>query len=74
MPFVLQCVAELNELEYERPEDGEEKEGETKTKLYVGRAQKKGERQAELRRKYEEMKAQRDQRYQVRSCNHLANS
>jgi polyadenylate-binding protein len=33
-------------------------------KLYVGRAQKKTERQSELRRRYEEMKAERMQRYQ----------
>lgn len=33
-------------------------------KLFVGRAQKKAERHAELRRKYEELKAERMQRYQ----------
>ena len=34
--------------------------------LFVGRAQKKAERQAELRRKFEQMKMERLNRYQVR--------
>mgnify|MGYP002062122163 CR=1 FL=1 len=48
------AVNELNEKTLE----GSEK------KLYVGRAQKKSERQAELKRKYELQKAERMQRYQ----------
>lgn len=36
----------------------------TENKLTVCRAQKKGERQAELKRKYEAQKAERMQRYQ----------
>lgn len=34
--------------------------------VYVGRAQKKGERQTELKRKFEQMKQDRMTRYQVR--------
>ncbi len=33
--------------------------------VYVGRAQKKGERQTELKRKFEQMKQDRMTRYQV---------
>jgi polyadenylate-binding protein len=56
---------------FERPEDAEnavndlnEKELPNGKKLYVGRAQKKAERQAELKRKYEMLKMERMQRYQ----------
>lgn len=56
---------------FERPEDAEaavlesnEMELQSGRKLYVGRAQKKAERQSELRRKYELMKMERMQRYQ----------
>jgi polyadenylate-binding protein len=38
--------------------------GDPPRKIFVGRAQKKAERQAELRRKYEEAKNERMQRYQ----------
>lgn len=48
------AVEALNEMEVEG----------TDRKMYVGRAQKKAERQAELRRKYEEAKNERLQRYQ----------
>lgn len=34
--------------------------------VYVGRAQKKGERQTELKRKFEQMKQDRMTRYQVK--------
>lgn len=37
--------------------------------VYVGRAQKKGERQNELKRKFEQMKQDRMTRYQV--CEHM---
>ena len=42
--------------------DGKEMGGKT---LFVGRAQKKAERQAELKRKFEMMKMERMNRYQV---------
>jgi polyadenylate-binding protein len=42
--------------------DGKELNGK---KLFVGRAQKKAERQAELKRKFEMMKMERLNRYQV---------
>lgn len=35
--------------------------------IFVGRAQKKVERQAELKRKFEQLKQERISRYQVRS-------
>ena len=34
--------------------------------LYVGRAQKRAERQSELKRRFEQMKQERQNRYQVR--------
>lgn len=37
--------------------------------IYVGRAQKKVERQTELKRKFEQMKQDRMTRYQVRLIN-----
>ena len=37
-------------------------------RLFVGRAQKKAERQAELKRKFEMMKMERLNRYQVRGA------
>ena len=56
---------------FENPEDAEkacdemnEKEMSNGKKLYVGRAQKKAERQAELRRKFEQIKMDRLNRYQ----------
>jgi len=56
---------------FERPEDAEravqelnEKELPNGKKIFVGRAQKKAERQAELKRKYEMLKMERMQRYQ----------
>lgn len=39
--------------------------------LYVGRAQKRLERQGELKRKFEQIKQERIQRYQVRTHAHL---
>jgi polyadenylate-binding protein len=45
-------------------EELNEKELENGRKLFVGRAQKKSERQSELKRKYEAMKMERLQRYQ----------
>jgi hypothetical protein len=36
--------------------------------IFVGRAQKKVERQAELKRKFEQLKQERISRYQVRWC------
>ncbi|GMT05256.1 hypothetical protein PENTCL1PPCAC_27430 [Pristionchus entomophagus] len=52
-----QAEKAVNEM-HEKQLDGSEK------KLFVGRAQKKSERQAELKRKYEQQKAERMQRYQ----------
>lgn len=52
---MLQAVDEMN---------GKEMNGKP---IYVGRAQKKVERQAELKRKFEQMKQDRMTRYQV-SC------
>lgn len=52
--FLLQAVDEMN---------GKEMNGKP---IYVGRAQKKVERQAELKRKFEQMKQDRMTRYQVR--------
>lgn len=52
---LLQAVDEMN---------GKEMNGKP---IYVGRAQKKVERQAELKRKFEQMKQDRMTRYQV-SC------
>ncbi|KAH7728099.1 polyadenylate-binding protein 4 [Aphelenchoides avenae] len=57
---------------FENPEDAEKAVNEmneyelpgTERKLTVCRAQKKGERQAELKRRYEQQKAERMQRYQ----------
>lgn len=57
---------------YEKAEDAEKAVQEmndyvlpnTDRKLYVGRAQKKSERTAELRRRYEQQKVERMQRYQ----------
>lgn len=56
---------------FENPEDAEkacealdEHELENGKRLFVGRAQKKAERQAELKRRYEAMKMERLQRYQ----------
>lgn len=57
---------------FERPEDAgkaveemhESQIDGSETRLFVCRAQKKNERQAELRRKYEQQKAERMQRYQ----------
>lgn len=56
---------------FEKPEDAEkavealnDKEMANGKKLYVGRAQKKVERQSELKRRYEAMKQERMQRYQ----------
>ena len=43
-------------------------------KLYVARAQKKNERQAELREKYEKLKMERLNRYQQGTVNILANT
>lgn len=40
--------------------------------VYVGRAQKKGERQNELKRKFEQMKQDRMTRYQVNRFVHAA--
>lgn len=40
--------------------------------LYVGRAQKRLERQSELKRKFEQMKQERVNRYQVRGELHPA--
>lgn len=54
------AVEELNEKEIETTEDGE-----TVTKvLYVGRAQKKAERERELRQKYESEKMERIAKFQ----------
>ena len=39
--------------------------------IFVGRAQKKVERQAELKRKFEQLKQERISRYQVRWAWHL---
>lgn len=36
--------------------------------LYVGRAQKRVERQGELKRRFDQIKQDRIQRYQVRLC------
>lgn len=44
--------------------NGTELNGKT---VFVGRAQKKMERQAELKRKFEQLKQERISRYQVRS-------
>lgn len=52
--LLLQAVDEMN---------GKEMNGKP---IYVGRAQKKVERQAELKRKFEQMKQDRMTRYQVR--------
>ncbi|MFH4980042.1 hypothetical protein AB6A40_006751 [Gnathostoma spinigerum] len=57
---------------FEKPEDAEKAVNEmneyelpnTDRKLYVGRAQKKSERSAELKRRYEQQKVERIQRYQ----------
>lgn len=54
------AVDEMNEKEFETVEDGE-----TVTKvLYVGRAQKKAERERELRQKYESEKMERIAKFQ----------
>lgn len=52
--FCLQAVADMN---------GKEINGRM---VYVGRAQKRLERQSELKRKFEQMKQERVSRYQVR--------
>ena len=52
MRFVLQAVNELNNKEIEGKN------------VYVGRAQKKNERQAELKDKFERLKMERINRYQ----------
>lgn len=52
--FFVQAVDEMN---------GKEMNGKL---IYVGRAQKKVERQTELKRKFEQMKQDRMTRYQVR--------
>jgi len=49
------AVEDLNEKEYGG------------RKIFVGRAQKKAERQAELRRKHDQMKVERLTKYQVRN-------
>lgn len=56
-PLFLQAVDEMN---------GKELNGKL---IYVGRAQKKVERQTELKRKFEQMKQDRMTRYQVRVMN-----
>lgn len=53
MLILLQAVDDMN---------GKELNG---RQVYVGRAQKKGERQNELKRKFEQMKQDRMTRYQV---------
>lgn len=53
MVFLFQAVEEMN---------GTELNGKT---VFVGRAQKKMERQAELKRKFEQLKQERISRYQV---------
>ena len=72
----MQCVAKLHGSECERTEGSEEKEydlekddgekkGKEKQKVYAARAMKKAERQAEVRRKYEQWKTDRGERYTV---------
>lgn len=56
MIFLSQAVEEMN---------GMELNGKT---VFVGRAQKKMERQAELKRKFEQLKQERISRYQVMNC------
>lgn len=56
MIFLSQAVEEMN---------GTELSGKT---VFVGRAQKKMERQAELKRKFEQLKQERISRYQVMNC------
>ena len=51
----MQAVAEMNEMEMENGK-----------RIYVGRAQRKIERQGELRDKFEKLKEERLKRYQVR--------
>lgn len=63
-------MAKLHGSEWERAEGSEEKEresekGKEKQKVYAARAMKKAERQAEIRRKYEQWKAGRGERYTV---------
>ncbi len=53
MIFLSQAVEEMNGMEFN---------GKT---VFVGRAQKKMERQAELKRKFEQLKQERISRYQV---------
>ena len=53
--FFMQAVAEMNEMEMENGK-----------RIYVGRAQRKIERQGELRDKFEKLKEERLKRYQVR--------
>ena len=54
----MQAVDEMNEKDVGT-------DGDTPQKLFVGRAQKKAERMAELRHRFEEAKNERLQRYQV---------
>ena len=51
---MFQAVAEMNEMEMENGK-----------RIYVGRAQRKIERQGELRDKFEKLKEERLKRYQV---------
>ena len=51
---LFQAVAEMNEMEMENGK-----------RIYVGRAQRKIERQGELRDKFEKLKEERLKRYQV---------
>lgn len=78
MTFIdVQCVAKLHGSEWERVEDSEDKEhdsekgneenkGKEKQKVYAARAMKKAERLAEIRRKYEQWKEGRSERYTAR--------
>lgn len=62
--FCLACFSDLLLISLQAVDDmnGKEMNG---RQVYVGRAQKKGERQNELKRKFEQMKQDRMTRYQV---------